>query len=139
MEVARLRGELTKPENRLLSRFFEANRFDHVSLLHQLHSAEASASNLREINSVQQNTELLEVLILSVYATELAHVIAGDTVHQVWPKWAIGYYALAALGTGVAAYVLSPNDNAEKKRPKAALLGLALWFIVVITLGALRP
>jgi hypothetical protein len=136
-KVAELQWRLTQPENRLLNRFFEVNRFEQVlSLVHQLHSTATSEKHLEQIASVQHNTELLEVLILSVYATELAHVVAGDALHAVWPEFAVGYYTLAALGTGVAAYLMQPEEGSHKPgRSKRALAVLGVWFLLLIALG----
>lgn len=139
-DVARLQLELTRPQNRLLSRFFEANRLEDVlGLVHQLYSADISESHLEQIAGVQHNTELLEVLIISVYATELAHVIAGETLHDVWPVVAIAYYAVSAIGTGLAVYALSSGDRSKghSLRPKRTLAWLGLWFLLVLLVGGI--
>ena len=130
-EVAKLQWDLAQPEGRLLHRFFEAIGFQQVlTLAHNLSSAaaalqtqRASDSSLTTIAHVQRNAEWMEIFIIGIYATELAHIISGD-VHDHFLS-VVSYLAVASILTGVVAfYVIRPDrvDRHESKSPMGRIV-----------------
>jgi hypothetical protein len=142
--VAKLQWDLAQPDGRLLHRFFEAIGFQQVfTLAHNLSSAaaalqtqRASESNLTTIAHVQRNAEWMEIFIIGIYATELAHIISGE-FHNF--KWAVIYFAAASIVTGVFAFcVIRPDrvDRHDSKSPLGRMVVLAVWFLILFVWGA---
>lgn len=145
--VAQAKYDLSLPDNRLLSRFFEATRLDEVlAMIHdivraateraqaerQSQLADETRKNTKMVAEVQNKVEVLEVFIVSVYAVELLHALNDTNLHHGKPL------AFVLLGGAVAAalivaMLLRPFKHMSKgHRWIVRLVALAM---VVATLG----
>jgi hypothetical protein len=90
--AARMSHELALPENRLLSRFFEALGLrELLASLRDLNQAAAGRERTEEmirhtktVATVQRKVELLEIFIVGFYVTELAKIIADGLKSGDW-------------------------------------------------------
>jgi hypothetical protein len=116
-DASQLTHELTLPDNRLLSRFFEALGLrELLAALRDLNLAAADKDRqsvlieyAETVTSVQVKLELLEVLIFTVYGAELGHMLMPEHEHSGW--WVQGGFVLggALLGFILGAIILKPD------------------------------
>ena len=124
---ALLKQDLALPDNRLLSRFFEATQLGEVlEMLRELYISAATqirkekvaaqtqglATNTATVAEVQVKLEWIEIFFVSFYATELAYVLSEllDLDH----KWAVPFVCVVAVVfTGAALWLLKPWKHRE--------------------------
>jgi hypothetical protein len=139
-EVAHARYRLALPENQPLARFFEATGLGE--LLHtvrDLNIAVAGRSRNQALDDqsrrlgehtetiahVQTNLEWLEIIIISVYSTELARLFTES--YPIFAGYDLAFVFAIAIGVaGLTAFVLKPWRMSRDRRPIVILVVIAL-------------
>jgi len=141
--VAQLRWTAAHSACRLPARFLAAMEFDtQIELLHDLHAAEAAGDNLSNIQKLLRHASLIEVFIFSIYAVELAHLLAQGT-HSILPGWSFAYL-LGALALAIGSMLLSSRleNRSPNSKEYAGLSHRLMWpqmvaFVFIVGFGAL--
>jgi hypothetical protein len=147
--VARTRYRLTLPENRLLARFFETTglggllqtvRDLNIAVAERVRNqrldeqSERLGENTQTIAHVQTNIEWLEIIIISVYATELAGFFAAR--YPISASYEIAFvFGAAIVAACLAAILLKPWAMSHGRRPFFVLGAIALLLLIGIGLS----
>jgi hypothetical protein len=132
------------PENRILSRFFEAIRLGEVlSTLRAIHGAAAErvrnekleqqtaefTRHTATVADVQTKVEWLEVFFVGFYATELSRILTEllEFRHDIALVIVV---LVGAVFTAAAALALAPWHHGRSRRVGIILLLLALLWIL---------
>ena len=141
--VAGVKRALARPENQLLSRFFEASRLDEVlKTLRDVYLAavqraqtEKLTKNTHEVAEIQGKLEWVEVFIIAFYALELAYHV-GHVFHYPDAYLGWGVIVTASVAMLLAFVLLKPYQHTRTSKAKqAGILLLIVGALVVYLLG----
>ena len=136
------------PAGQIIERFAKrAGLFETIEVLHDATRSEQTQSNLDltqrlttasvTVANVQLKVELLELIFVGIYSTELAHIIAPFVVPHEWELVFVLVIALAL--SAIAAMYLRPwrHSEMESGEPPQRWEGrwLLIGFIAVIIFG----
>lgn len=135
-----IRQKLSLPEGRLLRQFYEALNFgDVLQSLGELHADTVNKRHLKELQATldsqletQGAVEWLEVIIITVYCTELVEILlrtAGAGRSHFWDLAALIFVGCSAFCLTI--WHLKPWQHSSKKRG-----GVVPALLILLILGA---
>jgi hypothetical protein len=135
--AARIRHILALPDNRLMSRFFEAvNLGEFLHALRDLNLTAAEharqedmGENTRTIAEVQTKVEWLEIFIVGFYSTELARTVV-EHIHRMSDVWKlVAILSVGIVSTLATFLILAPWKQQQSKRTWWFLLLLSVLYV----------
>ncbi len=122
-KMGQLKWELSSsPDVRVVGRYFAALDLERqMTVLHEVIDARTAGQSLDKVVELQEHAGLLEILILGVYAAEIAHLFTA-TAHETHFEGTLVYLVLAPVVLGGTVFLCRETKRWRLWGPVAAAI-----------------